>query len=192
MLPDSHHVWHMYTHVHIYVPCNLGICAILESGNCAPISRLRTQSWDCAVRLRNLELTNRRELRTFRDGNALNVGTPQVWDLSAPVPRPRGREFLRVVELPRSLWCGGLSIHVRHWRWRQSCKSLLHTSLTFIYDGNSMGSIVHATEIALSRDCAPVPRDLEIAHWCCAISRLVRNFRILRLRKFPDCTEHMH
>ena len=35
-----------------------------------------------------------------------------------------------------------------------------------IYDGNSKGSIVHATEIALSRDCAPVPRDLEIAHWC--------------------------
>ena len=26
-----------------------------------------------------------------------------------------------------------------------------------------MGSIVHATGIALSRDCAPVPRDLEIA-----------------------------
>jgi len=38
-------------------------------------------------------------------------------------------------------------------------------SLTFIYDGNSKGSIVHATEIALSRDCVPVPRDLEIANW---------------------------
>ena len=37
------------------------------------------------------------------------------------------------------------------------------TSLTFIYDGNSKGSIVHATEIALSWDCAPVPRNLEVA-----------------------------
>ena len=52
--------------------------------------------------VRASEMTNRRELRTFRDGDALNGGTPQVWDLSATVPRPRGREFLRVGELPRS------------------------------------------------------------------------------------------
>jgi len=38
----------------------------------------------------------------------LNRGTPQVWDLSAPVPRLRGREFLRVGELPKSPWHGGL------------------------------------------------------------------------------------
>ena len=54
-LGDSHH--------HIYVPCNLGMCAILrlrctfsESGNCVPILRLQlilrlhntfAQSWDC-------------------------------------------------------------------------------------------------------------------------------------------------
>ena len=55
---------------------------------------------------------------------------------------------------------------------RRSCKSLLRTSLTFIYKGNSKGSIVHATEIALSWDCAPVPRYLEIAHRCHAILRL--------------------
>jgi len=144
---------------------------------------LRT-SWANGVRAS--ELTNRRELRTFRDDDVLNGGTPQVWDLSAPVPRPRGREFLRVGELPRSPWCGGLSIHARHWMWRRSCKSLLRTSLTFIYDGNSKGSIVHATEIALSRDCAPVPRDLKIAHCCRAIARLrtVHNLEISA--QFPD------
>jgi len=41
-------------------------------------------------------------LRTFRDGDALNGGTSQVWDLSAPVHRLRGREFLRVDELPEA------------------------------------------------------------------------------------------
>ena len=33
-------------------------------------------------------------------------------------------------------------------------------SVTIIYDGNSKGSIVHATVIALYRDCAPVPRNV--------------------------------
>ena len=157
----------------ICVPRNLGICAISESRNCMPISRLgsqyiRTISELRSIRLRNLEIAcasaicerngltgwerlnwlTERELRTFRNGDSLNGGTPQVWDLSAPIPRPRGREFLRVGELPRSPWCGGLSIHARHWRWRRSCKSLLCTSLTFIYNVNSKGSIVHATEIA--------------------------------------------
>ena len=65
-------------------------------------------------------------------------------------------------------------------------------SLTFIYDGNSKGSIVHATEIALSRDCAPVPRDLEIAHWCCAISRLRTGAAQSRdwyaISRFCECT----
>jgi len=51
---------------HVYVPRNLGICAILrlrcaflESENCAPISRLRStsaQSRDCAAPVRNLEI----------------------------------------------------------------------------------------------------------------------------------------
>jgi len=36
-------------------------------------------------------------------------------------------------------------------------------SLTFIYDGNSKTSIVHATEIARSQDCSPVLHNLEIA-----------------------------
>ena len=112
-----------------------------------------------------------------------------------PYLRRRGREFLRVGELPRSPWpwCGGLSIH---WRWRRSCKSLLRMFLTFIYNGNSKGSIVHATEIALSRDCTPVPRDLEIAHWCRTISRLrkpcarlARNFGILEIAQIPRLRE---
>jgi len=95
----------------------------------------------------------------------------------------RGREFLHVGELPRSPWCGGLSTHARHWRWRRSCKSLLCMSLTFIYDGNLKGSNVHATEIALSWDCAPVPHDLGIVHWCLAISGL---------HKFLDCAKHIY
>jgi len=38
----------------------------------------------------------------------LNRGAPQVWDLSVPIHRPRGSEFLRVSKLPRSPWCGEL------------------------------------------------------------------------------------
>ena len=38
----------------------------------------------------------------------MNGGTSQILGLSAPIPRPRGREFLRVGKLPRSPWCGGL------------------------------------------------------------------------------------
>ena len=52
--------------------------------------------------VRASELSNRRGLTALRDGEALNGGTPQVWGLSAPIPSPRGREFLRVGELPRS------------------------------------------------------------------------------------------
>ena len=44
--------------------------------------------------------------------------------------------------------------------------------LTFVHDGNLTGSIARATEIVRSQDCAPVPRDLQIAHWCRAILRL--------------------
>ena len=50
--------------------------------------------------------------------------------------------------------------------------------------------------LAQSRDCANVLRNLKIE---CAISRLVCNFRILRmrsailrLRKFLNCAEHIH
>ena len=46
-----------------YVQRNLGICAILrlcceflEPGNCVPISRLHSQSWDCTRRLCNLKI----------------------------------------------------------------------------------------------------------------------------------------
>ena len=55
--------WKIPKKYYVHVPRNLGICAIsrlrcafLESGKCVPISRLRTQSWDCAVRLCNLEI----------------------------------------------------------------------------------------------------------------------------------------
>ena len=94
------------------------------------------------------EMTNRRELRTFRDGDALNGGTPQVWDLSTPVPRPRGREFLRVGELPRSPWCWGL-------RWKLegfNCACNRNCAILKLHTG-----------AARSQDCALVPRNLEIA-----------------------------
>jgi len=153
------------------------------------------QSWDCAIHLRNLGIVRNLRVTSViceRNGNGLTgwerpswlteeswelseivipwTGTPQVWDLSAAVPRPRGREFLRVGKIPRSFWCGGLSIHAWHWRWQRSCKSLLQTSLTFIYDGNSKGSRVHRcraisrlhTGAAQSRDCANPGRNLEI------------------------------
>ena len=41
------------------------------------------------------------------DGDALNRGTRQVWDLSATIPRLRRREFLWVCKLPRSPWHEG-------------------------------------------------------------------------------------
>ena len=41
----------------VHVPGNLGICvAHSESGNCVPISRLRSESQDCVNVLRNLEI----------------------------------------------------------------------------------------------------------------------------------------
>jgi len=48
------------------------------------------------------ELTNGKELRTLRDGDAMNGGTPQVWDLSAPVPNlDRGEEsFSELANFP--------------------------------------------------------------------------------------------
>jgi len=47
-------------------------------------------------------------LRALQNGDALNGGTPQVSGLSVPVPRPSGREFLRVGKPSRSPWHVGL------------------------------------------------------------------------------------
>ena len=63
-IPASHLIPRpRYLYTHVSVPRNLGICAISrlrsafsESRNCVPISRLRKQSSDCAIRLRNLEI----------------------------------------------------------------------------------------------------------------------------------------
>jgi len=56
--------------------------------------------WTNEVRVS--ELTNGKELRTLRDGDAMNGGTPQVWDLSAPVPNlDRGEEsFSELANFP--------------------------------------------------------------------------------------------
>ena len=37
------------------------------------------------------------------------LSTPQVWGLSVPIPRLKGREFLRIGELSRNPWHRGLS-----------------------------------------------------------------------------------
>ena len=37
--------------------------------------------------MRASELSNERQLRALRDGDALNEGTPQVWGLSVPTER---------------------------------------------------------------------------------------------------------
>jgi len=60
--------------------------------------------------VRASELTNGRELRVLRDGDVLNRGTPQVWGLSVPIPRPMGREFLcqKLANFPEVPGVGGL------------------------------------------------------------------------------------
>ena len=103
-----------------------------------PISRLHSQYWDCTRRLRNLKIewaqfsnitdhrkqhisniiyeqTNRvralaskLELRALWVGETLNGSTPQVWGLSVPVPRPKGREILWIGKFSRSPWRRGL------------------------------------------------------------------------------------
>ena len=80
--------------------------------------------------------------------------------------------FSELANFPEAPWCMGLIIHAWHWRWWRSCKSLLRTSLTSIYDGNSKGSILHATEIALSRDWHAISGSWECAaqSWDCANS----------------------
>ena len=156
------------------------------------------------------ELTNGRELRALRDGDALNGGTLLVWDLSAAVPRPwgvspswqtsqkplvRGFEYtcptLKVTtELQELITCVSC-LYIR-WKlegWESNCAISRHWCAILRWH----------TGAALSQDCAPVPRDLKIAHWCRAISRSARNFGILRMRsaisrlcKFLDCVEHVH
>ena len=61
-------------------------------------------------------------------------------------------------------------------------KSSLCMFLTSVHDGNSKGLIMHATEIARSRDCTPMLRDLEIAHGAVQSRdcvNLVRNLEIV-------------
>ena len=63
--------------------------------------------------MRVSELTNGRELRTLRDGDAMNGGTPQVWDLSAPIPNiDRGKEsFSELANFPE-VPGGGPSVYI--------------------------------------------------------------------------------
>jgi len=79
----------------------------------------------------------------------LNWGTPQVWDLSAPIPRLRGREFLQVGEPPRSLWCGKLE-YMPNLGGVDGTAKAPYVCSSPIHDENSnndLGLTVHATEI---------------------------------------------
>ena len=103
--------------------------------------------------------------------HALNGGTPQVWDLSAPVPRPRGREFLRVGKLPRSPWCGGVEYTCPTLKVMTELQELI-TYVSYLYIRWKLEGFICAhyrncaisrlcTGAARSRDCALVPRNLE-------------------------------
>ena len=83
-------------------------------------------------------------MRVLRDGEALNGGTPQVWGLSAPIPRPRRREILRVGKLPRSPWRGGL----------ENMPDIDDN------DGAARAPYVRVTQ---SQDCVTLVHNLEIA-----------------------------
>ena len=68
-----------------------------------------------------------------------------------------------------------------------------------IYGNADIGGMTGYTGWKLDLGSQQKLLDLEIVHWCCAISRLARSFRILRLRstisrlrKFLDCAEHIY
>ena len=122
--------------------------------------------------VRASELTTRRELRTFRDGDALNGGTPLVWDLSAPVPQTEGKGVSpswRTSQKPLALVRGleytlkvttelqELITYVSYLyiRWKLegfNCARNRNCAISRLY-----------TSAARSRDCALVPHNLEIA-----------------------------
>jgi len=83
-----------------------------------------TQSWDCGnaihklngvieVRASKLTMFNWQKRGESSVGEAFG-DTQQVWGLTAPAPRPRGRECLQVGELP-------MSQHARCLWWQWSC-----------------------------------------------------------------------
>ena len=96
--------------------------------------------------MRASELTNRRELKTFRDGVALNGGTPQVWDLSAP--EGKGVSTTELQELITHV----SYLYIQRKLEGFNCARYRNCAILRLCTG-----------AALSRDCAPVPRDLEIA-----------------------------
>ena len=118
---------------------------------------------------------------------ALNGGTPQLW-VSVPETRPRGREFLRVGELPRnrspcSSTCPMLMVRTELQEFPTYVPYVHpYTFLTFTWKleqrpgfscaGNENWAILRLhTGAVQSRDCEK-----------CAILRLARSFRILRMR----------
>jgi len=132
-----------------------------------PILRLCNtfaRSWNCT------ELTNGRELRALWDGDTLNGSTPQVWDLSVPIPRPRRRELLTVGKLPRSPWCGGLEYMPVTTEMQELCRYAPHWCHTI---SRLCNQLVHNVEIGMNFP------DSENAQ-C--------NLKIV----FLDCAEHIY
>ena len=169
----------------IYVPRNLGICAISrlrcafsESGNCVPISRLRSQSWDYARRLRNLKIAIC-ERNGLMGWERLSWLMENSWELSEMMMPWMG-------ELHRS----GNSLHLYPDRGEESFPKLANFSEVpcvgaWVYmpdiDGDNGAARAHyirslplyTMETRRVRLCmqqklrdldyAPVPRDLKIA-----------------------------
>ena len=86
--------------------------------------------------------------------------------LSAPIPRPRGREFLRVGKLPRSPWCGGLEYTCPTLTEKMELQGLL-AYIPYLY-----------TRWKLERQPCACNRN-------CAILRLRKPSALLRLSSLP-------
>ena len=99
-------------------------------------------------------------MRALQDGDALNGGTPQVWDLFVPVLRPRGREFLQVGNLPRCPRCGELEYMPNVDGDDGAAKLLRYTP--YLYTQWKLKQRPQfSTEITCPPDCALMPHNLE-------------------------------
>ena len=150
-----------------------------------PILRLRNmfaQSRNCTIRLRNLkqwahgvrasELTNRRELRTFRDGACLEHGHSTGLGSLCSCTQTEGKG------VSPSWWTSQKPL-VREFEY--TCPTLkvttelqeLITYVSYLYIRWKLEGFncAHYRNCAISR-LRTVLHDLEITHWCHAVSRL--------------------
>jgi len=115
----------------------------------------------------------------------LNGGTPQVWGLSMPIPRPRGREFLPVGELPRT--CPTLMVMTElqelltyapylYTRWKLEQQPGFNCA----YNRNCMISRLH-TGAAQSQDCVNLVHNLKIGTQFPNSENTQRNLEIVQI-----------